>query len=253
MIQRIIEKVAPWIAIPQVIIWAWTGNAFIRRLMEPHLSMPSLTGLTRVQAILLIGLASAAAYGILWTVAEWIFGKHHEGQEGKLPQGWSAAVLSATVTVPLVLLPMLYGLLFGIQVVQPGHLLASFCVIIAAAIGHLAIYGIKSIGFPGIKCVVFPLGSTVLWRALVMELIYAVVHFGSIVFTYRFVLNVCFGQPTESLAMPTLISASLWLLGVTAFIFLKFPDSLADEKGIETRRVVHGLMLMLTLQGGMLM
>jgi hypothetical protein len=254
MAQGRIEKIAVWITVAQGLVWVRAGYGFIRGLMEPHLSLPSLSGMPRVQAILIIGLTAGAAHGVLWTLIEKMFHwSHHEGPASTMPQGWSAALLSATMTVPLVFLPPLYGSLFGIQVVQSGHMFASCSVIAGAAIGHLLLYGIKSIGFPGIRRMIFPADSTSLWRALVMELTYAIVHFASIVLIYRFILNVCFGQPNESIAVPTLLSASLWLLGVTVFYWLKYPDSLTDDKTLEMRRVINGLMLMLTLQGGMLM
>ena len=49
--------------------------AFVLRLLEPPRGLPStaLSGLTRLQTILLLGLASAAAHGILWASAQQLF------------------------------------------------------------------------------------------------------------------------------------------------------------------------------------
>jgi hypothetical protein len=255
MAQGRLEKIAVWITIVQGLIWMRAGYGFIGKLMEPHLSMPGLSGIPRVQAILIIGVAAGAAHGILWTLVEKkiLHRSYHEGSVNALPQGWSAILLSATMTIPLVLLPPLYGSLIGIRVVQSGQVIASCAVIAGAAIGHLLLYGVEVIDFSGIRRMIFPADSTSLWRALVMELTYAIVHFGSIVVIYRFVLKVYFGQLSEGIVVPTLLSAFLWLLGVTVFYWLKYPDSLVDDKTLEMRRVINGMMLMLTLQGGMLM
>jgi hypothetical protein len=228
---------------------------FVKGLMKPQVGFPTLFGLPRVLAILVIGLAAAAAHGILWSSTEKIFGwRHRAGGRRSLPEGWSAVLQSLTITIPLATLPTLFSWLFHIQIVPHGHLIASCCMIAAAAIGHLILYGVTSLKILGFRRMVFPLKSPPnLPHALTMELIYAVIHFSSIVLIYRFVLELESGQFSASPFFPAFISASLWLIGVSVFILLMYPESLTNKNSIETRGVINGLMLLLTLQGGMMM
>ena len=93
--------------------------------------------------------------------------------------------------------------------------------------------GAKSINFRGIRNLVFPLGSPPDWRrALLMESIYAVIHAGSVVLAYRVVVDLQLRHLNASVIFPTLISALVWLSGVSIFIFLKYPESLVDKKSL---------------------
>ena len=233
----------------------YSAITFVMGLMKPQVGIPTLFGLARVQAILFIGLAAAAAHGILWSSIERIAGwRHRAGGRRSLPEGWSAVIQSATITIPLATFPILYGLLFHIQLLPPGHIIAACSMIVAAAIGHLILYGIQSRSLPGLKRMIFPLNSPAhLGRALGMESIYAVIHFGSIVLVYRYTLEFKLGILDASPIFPTLISAFLWLMGVSVFILLMYPESLTNKNSVETRGVINGLMLLITLQGGMMM
>jgi hypothetical protein len=213
-----------------------------------------LAGFPRLEAILFIGLAAAAAHGLLWALAEKLFGWNFGGGGGSsLPHGWSAAILSVTMTVPLVAFPLAYERLAHTPMVLPGHWLAGCFIVVFAALGHIFLYGTKRNQLSGVRNVLFPLGSSDWRRELLMESIYAVTHFSSIVLIYRVVIQSQLGPLTVSTILPALISGALWLSGVSIFIFLKYPDSLKDKKWIEVRGVLHALMLMVTLTGGMLM
>jgi hypothetical protein len=228
---------------------------FVMGLMKPQIGLPTLFGPPRAQAILVIGLAAAAAHGILWTSIEVILGwRHGAGGRRTLPEGWSAVIQSATITIPLATLPLLYGWLFHIQLVPQGHAFAACSMIVAAAIGHLILYGVESFKLPGLRRMIFPLNSPAnLRRALGMESIYAVIHFGSIVLIYRYALEFKAGHFDAGPIFPTLISALLWLMGVSVYILLMYPESLTNKNSVETRGVINGLMLLITLQGGMMM
>lgn len=248
-------KVSIVLGLVGIIPLAYSAISFVIGLMKPQVGLPTLLGLARVQAILFIGLAAAAAHGILWSSTERIAGwRHRAGGRRSLPEGWSAVIQSATITIPLATLPLLYGWLFHLQLVPPGHAFAACSMIVAAAIGHLILYGVQSRNLPGLKRTIFPLNSPAnLRRALAMGSIYAVVHFGSIVLIYRYALELRAGHFDASPIFPALISAILWLMGVSVFILLMYPESLTNKNSVETRGVINGLMLLITLQGGMMM
>ena len=86
-----------------------------------------------------------------------------------------------------------------------------------------------------------------------MEAVFAVIHFSSIVLIYRCALSTNVQQVIVDDVFPTIKSASLWLLFVTAYFLLTYPETVSDKRTIERRGVVNGLLLVLTLQAGMLM
>jgi len=238
-----------------IVVFLVSSGQFLLRLLQPPSGLTNLAGLPRLQAVLFVGLAASALHGILWALAErtfhWNFGA---GGGDSLPSGWSAVILSLTMTIPLVCLPPLYAWFMHSQLVLPGHVFASFCVVGSAASAHIFLYGAKSINFPGIKNIIFPLNSTVNWRrALLMESVYAAAHFSSVVLVYKVLIESRSGPLTARVVFPVLISAAVWLSGACIFIFLKYPDSLVDKRSVEVRGIIHALMLILTLEGGMLM
>ncbi len=238
-----------------IVAFGFSGINWILWILKPSQGLTPLSSQDRLLTILFLGLAAAAAHGILWALSERVFHWHFGAGGGtSLPQGWSAVLLSATMTVPLVLLPPLYAWLTHGGFVPRGHLLASCFVVVCAAIAHIILYGAKPIRFIGLKNLIFPLGSPPnRLRALQMESIYAIMHFGSIVLIYRAVVICQAGPLNTTPIFPTLISAAVWFFGVSVFINLKYPESLADRDWIQVRGVIHALMLTVALQGGMLM
>jgi len=49
------------------------------------------------------------------------------------------------------------------------------------------------------------------------------------------------------------LPAAVWFFGINIFILVKYPGSLIDKTWIQVRGVVAGLLLAITLEGGMLM
>ncbi len=232
---------------------------FLLSLLKPPSGMPNLldlSGLPRLQAILFIGLAAAAAHGLLWSLAESIFGWQFKGGGGaSLPQGPSAVVLSATMTVPLLWLPPLYARMTHTRLVPAQHLLAACLVVLFAALGHLIIYGVDvgRLRFAGVRHFVLPWSLRGNWkRALLMEFLYAATHFSSIVLTYRIVVGSL--RPLgAAIIYAILVPSMVWLFCDYVGIFLNYPGSLTQKRLIEVRGVINALMLTITLQGGMLM
>lgn len=247
--------VAEWLGIIAAVLAIAEGIWFVVHLMAPQVGMPSLAGSAKLQAVLVVGIVAATAHGLLWTAIEPLAGwHHHAGGSDTLPEGWSAVVQSMTITVPLAVLPIFYPLVFKTRLVQGGHVFASLCMIVGAMIGHLILYGVKGWRISGIKRAVFPLDAPpVLWRALLMEAIYAVIHFGSIVLVYRFALLLRFGHFNASPFLPALSSGTLWFLSVCVFILLRYPDSLSEKSSIELRGSINGTLLLCALTGGLLM
>ena len=66
-------------------------------------------------------------------------------------------------------------------------------------------------------------------------------------------LDPAFVQKELAFHWPGIISVGLWLLGVLLFYALKYPDSLSEKGAIDQSSAIHGLILLLTLERGMLM
>jgi DNA-binding winged helix-turn-helix (wHTH) protein len=205
----------------------------------------------RLQPILWIAIAVAMAHSVLWALAERLFGWNF--REGiLLPQGFSAVVLSLTMTVPLIFGPPLYEHLFRTRIIFSRHWLGGALIVVFSALGHLILYGSKTIQFVGLRNLISPLGIPGEYRALPMELIYAAVHFSSIVLVYRIMVDSQSRRVTMRSLGPTFIACLIWLSCDSIFIVLKYPASLANGQIILLRGFLNASTLMMTLAGGML-
>jgi hypothetical protein len=245
-----------WGSACSIIAFAVSAASFLRSLLDPpggSANILPLVGLQKVQTILFLGLAAAAAHGVLWAIAQQVFRwKFGAGGGTSLPEGRSAVVLSATMTIPLVLLPSLYTRLTHQSLLVADHKLAAWFVVFFAAIGHIFLYGAKALKFPGMRSLISPLHSRRPWKdAIFMEFVYAVTHFSSIVLVYRLIVRPQHG-PLYAVYV-ALISAGVWFSCDCVSIFLNYPGSLREKRLIEVRGLINALMLTVTLEGGMLM
>ena len=243
-----------WGSICTIVVFVFGGREFVLNLMAPSAGS-LLTGTPRLFTILFLGLLAAVCHGVAWSLAElwfgWSFGA---GGGDALPEGASAVVLSLTMTLSLVLVPPVYQKLAETSVVLPRHYFAAVAVIVLSAFGHLVMYGSRAIGFSGIRNIISPLGAPAhLSRAIFMELIYCVMHFGLIVLPYRVIVWSQFGSLDASVLWSTALAAIVWFFGINIFILLRYPGSLTDKTWIQVRGVIAGLLLVITLDGGMLM
>jgi len=209
----------------------------------------------RLYTILFLGLVGSVVFGVSWSVIERRLGWHFgAGGSDSLPHGWSAVVLSTTITAPVVLIPPLFQRLAHFQVILPRHWVAGATVVVLAALAHLLLYGARPINFAGARNLIFPLKAPPrLGRALLMELVYTVAHFCSIVLSYRIIVDSQFGPLNVAVVAKTLLSAAFFFFGMAVYILLKYPESLQDNTWIQVRGVIAGILLMIALTGGMLM
>lgn len=232
-----------------------SARAWLAAILTPsQVQGDMLSGMDRFQAVIVIGVIAGALYGVLWKVAELAFGWKFGEAERSLPKGFAATVLSTSLAAPLVLLPPLYARIAHRQVVSAGHWTAALAVIVVSALGHIFLYGSDALRFPGVRNVIFPVGAPAKWLpAIEMETVYALTHFCSVVLVYRVVLASTLGPSNYSVIFPTFVSAVLWLSGVGVFLFLTYPQSLENEGWVGVRGIIHGFMLAIALEGGMLM
>jgi hypothetical protein len=216
----------------------------------------SISGFLRLQTVLFIGVVAAGAHGVCWIGATKYFGLGLG--DVSLPRVWGAVILSLTMTLPLTLTPPLYQLVAaalgaGITIIGPYHYFASSAVLVAAALGHLLLYGTKVLPFPGLRNVIAASsGSATLGRWLFMEAVYGIVHFTTIVFVYQECSHSLGWPPHFAVISATLYSALFWLVRISTYIFLMYPASLHEKVWIQLRASLSATLLMIALTGGIL-
>lgn len=226
---------------------------FGRTLLTPTPTSALQAGSGRLPTILLLGGLAAAAHGILWSLAERGFGwKFGAGADGSLPQGWAAAVLSMSQTVPLVVLPLVYQSFVGLPITPRHHLLAGAFAIAAAVVGNLVMYGTSPRRFRGVRRSLCPVRKPLtLKTALELEALWSCMHFGSTALIYRLVVTIP-DATLFSVGFTPALGSILFFSGIVSFILLRYPGSLTDRSWIGVRGVVSGVILSVTLEGAML-
>ena len=156
------------------------------------------------------------------------------------------------MTLPLVVVPVLYQRIGHVNLLSPRHFIAGGAVIIANALGWVFIYGWRSRGFRGLKEIIEPLPSRNPRKRVMMELAFTVVNFFSVVLIYRAIVDSQYGALDGSLVEKVCIPALVFFSGMCLFVAVR-PEAMDDPKWIEIRDVVGGLLIVVTLTGGMFM
>lgn len=214
-------------------------------------SIPGRSGFSGLDIILHLALLTAIAFGILWSIAERLFGWSWGAGGGDTPpSGWAAVVMSLCMTLPLAFVPFAYQRVTGVSLLLPLHWKAMLLVSLLCAGGHLLIFGPTS-RVPGLRQKIAPTSpGTKLRAGLVMEFYFTVTIIGLMVLPYRLVVG-----PTEPLWRLGLgrivLPCIVYFSGMVVFTVLKYPGSLTDPRAVEIRGIVAGLLLMFCLCGGM--
>lgn len=231
-----------------------SGYQFIHKIVYPSNGITLPDGLMHLYTILICGILAAIIQSVFWVLSEKAFRWNYGGGGKILPDGFPAIVLSLSITIPLIIAPILYGRLLGIQIVPAHHIKAAIAILFFGAMGHLLLYGYKRFGFQGIRAMLFPtIHYSSFFKGILMEFFYSVVHFCSIVLPYRLIVGSSVGHQNSSILWNLMLPAAVYFFGMTFFLVVKYPDSLNDKGWILVRGVIGGLLLTVTLQGGMLM
>jgi hypothetical protein len=206
-------------------------------------------GSAGLNIVIHLALLTVIGYGILWSLAErifhWNFGS---GGGDSLPTGWSAVVLSLSVTLPLALVPVIYQWIRGIRFVSPFHWQASLLMVCLGVVSHLVMYGTNA---NGIRQRYARTGEYAnLNVAVLLEFIYSVVYFFLIVLPYRIVAQP--GEHASTLIVArTILPAFAYFFCMMAFEIIKYPGSLRDRTWIQVRGFYAGIIIMFCFCAGM--
>jgi hypothetical protein len=215
-------------------------------------SLPNVSGPEALNRVLHLAVLSAILYGVIWSLAERVFGWNYGAGGGDTePSGWSAIVLSLSMTLPLAFVPFAYGKVVRVTVIHPLHWRAILFVVLLGAGAHLLMYGTKSRIPNGIRHRIVPSRQHPPFSSsLLLELVSSITYFVFIVLPYRIIVDPA--EPLRQLILGrTLLSCSVFFFGMTLFIALKYPGSLRDRTWIQVRGIFGGLLMMFCLCGGM--
>jgi hypothetical protein len=231
-------------------IFAFTGLS-LKYFLDQSKIIPSLTLEQRFFITIFLGIITSIGLGILWPIAEKIFnwrfgggGNVDEEDYVNLPTGFSAIILSATLTIPLLIAPILYELITKKKILLSNHWIAGVAVILGSAVGHLVIYGIKSPGFKGLRRLIMPKLTKNLKTALFFEFICAIVYFTCIALVYQILVS---PKLFFNGIFKVYISALVYFMGMSAFITIKYPESINEPTWVQVRGFFAGFLLPVTL------
>ena len=214
-----------------------------------------------------LAILCAIGYGILWTIPDkWIFkwqfeggtksaprakGERHKAMS-MLPSGFSAVVLSLSVTIPLAVVPYIYQNITGSIILPTKHWQAVPVLLVCGALGHVVLYGWKRETPNGLRNRIMPATKKVAWtRALEMEAVYAAIHFSVLLVPYRLLTYDGETPFMGILLLRIVLPALVFFLCMTAFILLRYPESLNDKSWVLLRGFFSALVMMFCLTGGM--
>jgi len=209
------------------------------------------SGLPSLDIVLHLGLLAAIFYGIIWKLADRINKWGIDAGGDRAASGWSAVMLSLSLTIPLTFIPPLYQSITGVRVVTSQHWVGMVIVVLLNIGAHLIMFGTKAVKrnglrdwfMPGKKRISFP-------RYMVEELVWTTLLFVLAVLPYRLIvdnngplLEVLWGR----ILLPILVQIS----AMAVFSGIQYPSSVMDPKVINARGMICGTLTCICMCGGL--
>jgi hypothetical protein len=194
--------------------------------------------------------SAAICHGLAWVLTERVTGWRYKVGP-RTPKGSSAVILSLSLTIPVVVVPVVYQAMFGTIVVPPRHAHGAIFSLVGGASAYVILFGTRKRSFPGVRTSILrslpvrPLRGEVLATAA-----YAAVLIPLVAVPYRLVVY----EPTLSLAsQPALflgspLLASAFTFGcIAAYVLVVQPTAqlLKDTTWIHVRGFVAGIITVL--------
>jgi hypothetical protein len=190
-------------------------------------------------------------YGLIWHLTQTLYNWLYDtGARGVLPHGYSAMWLSLSLTIPVMVMPILYQLVTNKIVVTKGHLAASFAMIVVNILTNFILYGAyKYIGTVNfivpLQEILNGLKTYSASRLLVMqalnEFINAFVNVGPTLLSYLVVYRLVIGRTPAidgTMLIHVLAGCLITFIPIELYILIKYPDSLLDSIWINVRGIV---------------
>jgi hypothetical protein len=168
--------------------------SFIFAIRSMSIDERPITGGELFVFVIALGAMAAFFHGIIWVGVEKCFRTNFLASTFRgAPRGIQAACLSASLTLPLIVLPAICHWGARLHVLRRpsiAYLFAALAVICGGVIAHLIMYGTNKPPIPGVKIIIYPPRKRVTYTAAILtELLYASVYFPLIVVPYRLIMG----------------------------------------------------------------
>ncbi|MBZ5680914.1 MAG: hypothetical protein LAO24_12495 [Acidobacteriia bacterium] len=199
-----------------------TGMPLLKGIGQYAPAWAPLTTAERLNMLLHLSILTLIAHGLLWAGLERVLGWDYA--TGKTPKGFRAVVMSLSLTVPALTVPLLYQSATAKTVVSSNHLHGAVFALAGGAIAYVVLFGVHDVVFPGVREVLLrrfghrPLGAETL-----ATLAYALILIVLIATPYR--LLVAPQTPAHIFLGRPVWASLVTFFGVTAYLLLKYPNS----------------------------
>ena len=188
-------------------------------------AMVLLTLSERLDILLRLSIIVLIAHALLWVGFEKLFGWDYA--TGRTPKGVHAAIMSWSLTVPALTVPLLYQYATGRNVLSSNHIHGAILSVAGGTIAYIILFGTDERFFPGIRELLllrFRQRKHPLWAEVLATLAYALILIVLIATPYRLVV---FPESPAYVDLGWSVLASLvTFFGLSAYVLLKYPDSL---------------------------
>jgi hypothetical protein len=244
--QDLFNRLAGWSSIAGL---ALTGFQLLSGLGESVSTWAPLTTAERMNMLLWLSVLTTTASGVMWAIVERIFGWNY-GPGPRTPKGVAGAVLSLALTVPAVLVPLAYQAATSEAVVSTSHYRGAVLVLAGGAVAFVLLFGVDENAFPGLRELALRrFSKRPLLAEVVATLVYAVILIVSIATPYRLLVQP--GSPASVFLIRPLLASLVAFFGTTAYILLKYPDSLQTHVWVHTRGLIAGLFTSISVCAGL--
>jgi hypothetical protein len=196
----------------------------------------SLAG--RFDVLLELSIAILIVHALLWVGLERLFGWDYS--TGPTPKGLHAAIMSLSLTLPALAVPIFYEKLTA-RIVLPGsHLHGALLSVAGGAIAYMTMFGVDD-QFPGVReFLLLRFRQSPLRAEILATLAYAFILVILVATPYR-LLIFPLSPVYVDLGWPALASL-VTFFGLSAYLLLRYPDSLnTSSKWGFLRGIIAGM------------
>jgi len=222
-----------------------TGVPLLKGVGQYVPTMAQLTTAERLNMILHLSLLTLIAHGFIWVSLEKVFGWDYA--TGRIPKGFAAVMMSLSLTVPALTVPLLYQSAMAKAVVSTNHLHGAVLGLAGGAIAYVVLFGIDDVVFPGIREILLHrFGQRPLTAETLATLAYALILIVLIATPYRLLVGP--QTPAHIFLGRPILASLVTFFGVTAYILLKYPNSVRKTGyWVQLRGFIAGMFTVVSL------
>jgi hypothetical protein len=190
-------------------------------------AVPTWTPLTwaeRLDLLLKLSIITMIAHAILWVLFQKIL-LNRDYSEGPTPKSWRAAVMSLSLTLPALTVPLIYQYATTKAVVSRNHFYGAILSVAGGALAYILLFGTNERASSGIRdALLHRFRKHPFWGEIFATIAYALILVMLIATPYR-LLTLPESPAYVYIGMPAKASV-LTAVGLSSYILLMYPDSL---------------------------